>query len=104
MTSGFAWVVARLLKLFIQTPRPEVFSLVRETGYTFPSGHATFFMALAFSVYLLHKKVGYWFIFFAIIIGVARIMAGVHFPVDILGGYVLGGLVSYLVAYFVKNR
>ena len=40
--------------------------------------------------------------FFALLIGLARIIAGVHFPIDILGGFVLGGIVSFLVAFLVK--
>jgi len=98
------YVVSFLLKFLFHTPRPfvllpQVHSLFQETGYSFPSGHATFFMALAVSIFISHKKAGYVFMFFAILIGLARIIAGVHFPVDILGGFILGAL----VAYFVKN-
>ena len=32
-------------------------------------------------------------------LGLARIIAGVHFPIDILGGFIIGAL----VAYFVKG-
>jgi len=104
-----AWILAYALKYLFHTPRPfdafsQVHSLIPESGYAFPSGHATFFMALAFSIFFMHKRAGYWFIFFAILIGVARIMAGVHFPIDILGGFVLGYGVSCLVAFFAKNR
>ena len=103
-----AYIVSILLKIFIQTPRPfdafsQVHSLISETGYSFPSGHATFFMALAMSIFFMHKKAGYWFMFFALLIGLARIIAGVHFPVDILGGFVLGALVAWLVEYFIKQ-
>lgn len=101
-TSGTAWVVARLLKLFIHTGRPftelaNVQPLFTESGYAFPSGHATFFMALAVSIFLSHKKAGYVFMVFAIIIALARIAGGVHYPFDILGGFVLGGVIAYLV-------
>jgi membrane-associated phospholipid phosphatase len=34
--------------------------------------------------------------FFALLIGVARVIAGVHFPIDILGGFCIGFLVAYL--------
>ena len=100
-----AWILAYIFKFLLSLPRPfdalsDVRTLVPETGYAFPSGHATFFMALAFSIYLLHKQAGRWFMFLALLIGIARIMAGVHFPVDILAGFALGAL----VAYFVKNR
>lgn len=99
--SGAAWVVAKILKTLIQTERPflalgDVQALFSETGYAFPSGHATFFMALAVGLFFYHKKIGYVFMLFAIVIGITRIMGGVHFPVDILGGFALGALVAYL--------
>jgi undecaprenyl-diphosphatase len=104
VTGVSAWIIAYVLKLLIHASRPfvalpDVQSLIPESGFAFPSGHATFFTALAFSIYFRHKSAGYWFVSFAIIIGLARIVAGVHFPIDILGGFVLG----YLVAYLVKK-
>lgn len=103
-TGVLAYILSYVLKLLFHSPRPfdlfsQVKSLIPETGYAFPSGHATFFMALAVSFYFFHKKAGYVFMAFAVIIGLARIIAGVHFPIDILGGFALG----VLVAYSVKN-
>jgi membrane-associated phospholipid phosphatase len=99
-----AWVLAYVLKFLFHTLRPfdlfpQVHPIFPENGFGFPSGHATFFMALAFSIFFFHKKAGYVFIFFALIIGIARVIGGVHFPSDILGGFILGSL----VAYFLKN-
>ena len=99
-----AYLVASILKIFVHTLRPfmaftNVHSLFPETGYAFPSGHATFFMALAVSLFFYHKKTGYIFMFFALLIGIARVIAGVHFPVDILGGFIIGALVSCVVKY-----
>lgn len=101
-TGSFAWAISHFLKILFHTPRPfvefaNVHNLINETGFAFPSGHATFYMALAFAIFLTHKKAGYWFMFFALLIGLARIIVGVHFPVDILGGYILGVLIAYLV-------
>ena len=103
-SGAFAWFLAYVLKLIFHTERPfvlfsQVSALFNETGFAFPSGHATFFMALAFAIFFNHKKIGYIFIFFALIIGLARIISGVHFPVDILGGFILG----YTIAFFLKN-
>ena len=100
----FSWILAYILKFLIHMPRPfdilpQVYPLLPENGYAFPSGHATFFMALTFSLFFLHRKAGYIFMFFALLIGFARIIAGVHFPIDILGGFILGAL----IAYFVKR-
>jgi undecaprenyl-diphosphatase len=101
-TGIFAWIIARVLKVLFATARPiealaNINPLIEKSDFSFPSGHATFFMALAFSIFYFHKKAGYFFIACALVIGVARIMAGVHYPVDILGGFVLGALIAYLV-------
>jgi len=103
-SSFLAYFLASILKILFHTTRPFLVlpnanALFNESSFAFPSGHAAFFSALAFSIFFLHKKAGYVFIFFALLIGLARIMAGVHFPIDILGGFVLG----FLVAYFMKN-
>jgi len=106
--SGFlAYFISVVLKFLFHTLRPflalpNVQALFSESSFAFPSGHATFFSALAFSIFFLHKKAGYVFMFFALLIGLARIVAGVHFPIDILGGFILGGTVSYLSAYFLR--
>jgi undecaprenyl-diphosphatase len=98
----FAWCIATLVKIIIQAPRPflvfgDIVPLLQPTDYSFPSGHSTFFMALAVAVFLCHKKAGYYFIFFALLIGISRIIVGVHFPIDILVGFILGTIIAYLV-------
>jgi undecaprenyl-diphosphatase len=107
-SAGLAYVLAYILKYLFSVPRPfdafsQVHSLIVETGHSFPSSHAIFFMALAVAIFFYHKKAGYVFMFFALLIGIARITAGVHFPIDILGGFILGAMVSYSVAFFMKN-
>jgi undecaprenyl-diphosphatase len=104
----FAWCVSQVIKLLFHTQRPflalpNVSSLIPENGFAFPSGHATFYMALAFAIFLSHKKAGYFFMFFALLIGIARIIAGVHFPVDILGGFILGILIAYFIKFVYKK-
>lgn len=107
-SSGLAYVVSKILKILIHADRPfvefsNVQALFPESGFAFPSSHMIFFSALAVAIFLLHKKAGYVFILFALLIGLARIVAGVHFPFDILGGFILGAGISYLVAYLAKN-
>lgn len=98
------YILAGLLKIYFHTLRPfavlpDVFSLFNQTGYAFPSGHSAVMSAVAFAIFFQHKKAGYVFMFLALLIGLARIVAGVHFPIDILGGFILGAF----VAYFIKN-
>lgn len=98
----FAWFLAFTFKFLFHTDRPfdilpQVLPLFSKTDYAFPSGHATFFMALAFALFFSHKKIGLIFIFFAFLIGISRVFAGVHFPVDILGGFILGFAIAFLL-------
>ncbi len=101
-TGGLAIVFDLILKYLIHASRPflslpNIYPLFPEAGYAFPSGHAAVFSAIAFAIYFKHKKAGFVFMFFAFLIGLARIVAGVHFPIDILGGFILGALVALFV-------
>lgn len=97
----FAFISDEALKLLVHAQRPflalvNIHPLFPEIGYAFPSFHATFMTAIGTAVFFSSKKAGYIFLFFAFIIGVSRIVAGVHYPFDILGGFILGALVAYL--------
>lgn len=105
----FAWCISALIKIIIQAPRPftvfkEVVPLLKPTDYSFPSGHATFFMALGMAVFLSHKKAGYWFMFFALLIGLSRIIVGVHFPIDIFIGFILGIIIALILNLIFKHK
>ena len=75
---------------------PGVQSLFLETGYAFPSGHSATIAAFAFAIFFKNKRLGYIAFVIALIIGLARVIAGVHFPLDIAGGYALGFMVAFL--------
>ena len=77
--------------------------LIDKNDWSFPSGHSTFFFALAATVYFYNKKWGWWFFLAAIIINISRVIAGVHYPSDILGGAIIGILVAYFV-FTIVNR
>ena len=90
------YVFVEVIRYFVYSPRPflileEVNHLINhESSSSFPSGHATFYFALATGIYLLNKKAGLWLLVLAGLIGFARIYTGVHWPLDILAGAVLG--------------
>lgn len=108
-SASFALVLAETAKYFYASPRPfEILADVNLLfshggGDSFPSGHATFFAALALAVYSYHKKLGILYIIGALLIGLGRITAGIHFPIDILAGYVLGGAIG-LSSYALLKR
>lgn len=112
VSAATAWFLAHFLKNIFHTLRPFdalswVKPLILESGYAFPSGHATFFMALASSLWFYHKRLAVFFCLSAILIGLARIAAGIHWPIDILGGLVFGyvlGTGAYYLLRYLTNR
>lgn len=105
-----AWAFARVFQYFYISPRPFMALLdanvLFENGSgldSFPSGHATFFAALASAVFFYHRGLGVLYFLGAFLIGVARVMAGVHWPFDILAGLSLGAFVGAF-SYFLYHR
>lgn len=58
---------------------------------------------MAMAIFLYNKKWGVWFFFGAILMNISRVMAGVHYPSDIVGGAIVGVVVSYLVFFFARR-
>jgi undecaprenyl-diphosphatase len=105
---GIASFVTHFLKwqIFLH-PRPfmvlpDVVKLINISGFdSFPSGHATVFAALAAGMLIYNKKLGVIFSIFALLIGVARIISGIHYPLDILTGFGIGFVVAILSFKFM---
>ena len=71
---------------------------------SFPSGHATFFFALSGVVFAYNKKMGTLFFLLSAVIVVSRVMAGIHWPSDILGGAAIGIGSAYLVMRLLNRK
>lgn len=95
VTEFLKWIVFNQPRPFIALP--DVTQLINIASFgSFPSQHATIFAALATGMFIYNRKVGAWIVFFSILIGLARIASGIHFPADILTGFLIGFLVSYI--------
>jgi membrane-associated phospholipid phosphatase len=103
-----AYILSVVCKNYYEIGRPAIFHLdlhplMNLSGYGFPSGHAAFYSALATSVFLIHRRAGIYVGIVALVIGIARVLSGVHSPLDILGGYLLGIFVSFCV-YMLSRK
>lgn len=95
------------IHLFYFEPRPFVALnfipiVMEEADATFPSRHATIASVIAFSHMYFKSKWAPLLLFFAIWIGVSRVYVGVHYPLDIPGGFVTASL-ALVLGLQVKN-
>lgn len=103
-----------LTKNIVLRNRPDHSRLIEETGYSFPSGHAMGSIAFyGFIIFLLSKsKINKNLkIFLSIIIGltifligISRIYVGVHYPSDIIGGFLLGYIILISSIEFLTKK
>lgn len=94
--------VNETVKALLKLPRPDplrVRRLVEETSYGFPSNHAQTGAVVMWG-YLAAKVRRGWFtalaVVIALLISLSRIYLGVHFPQDVIGGWILGILILLL--------
>ena len=117
-TFSYAWLlgcvallVNSILKLTLRRSRPETLYVndMRFKSYSFPSGHAFGSLVLyGFAAYLAVTEVSWGaalatvLVMLILLIGFSRVYLGAHYVFDVLGGWLLGGLVLYLLITFAS--
>ncbi|MEN8614653.1 phosphatase PAP2 family protein [Dehalogenimonas sp. THU2] len=95
------WVVAIFNSaIFRSRPFDEIpitVLLYQPTDSSFPANSATILFAIAAAVWLGNRKAGRLFFIVAAVHSLARIYAGMYYPLDILGGAVIGIITALIV-------
>ncbi len=99
--------VVEIIRHYYHRPRPFLVlhlpHLLSDTSYSFPSGHTIFLFALATGVLFVNKRFAYFLYAAGLIVGIARVAGGVHYPSDILGGMALGMITGFAVYKMWSN-
>ena len=103
-----------VLKNIIARIRPDHLRLIKQGGYSYPSGHAMISIAVyGFLIFYIYKKVKEkkakvflitLLTLLIIGIGISRIYLGVHYPSDVLAGYILASIILQVVISKISNR
>jgi undecaprenyl-diphosphatase len=64
---------------------------------SFPSDHTTMAFAVAIAVWYFNRRAGITLALFGVLVAIARVFVGAHYPGDVVGGAVLGGITSVLM-------
>ena len=70
---------------------------------SFPSDHTTTIFAFALPfIFFKRYREGVVFVSIASLVGLARVFCGVHFPLDVIGGFVVALMTSFILYIFKK--
>jgi membrane-associated phospholipid phosphatase len=102
-----------VIKNLVERPRPLVpqadFLLAADKEYAFPSGHATIVAAGVAVVLALYRGsarrtlISIILSFEVVLVCVSRVYVGAHYPLDVLGGILLGIGVSCIFVGSIKS-
>ena len=113
------FVLTNIIRWLWPRPRPFIENHVNllfsynPAEPSFPSGHAAFYFAIATVVFLYLKKVyprpkfwwgtGVLFFIASFLISISRVFSGIHWPLDILAGALVGIFSGWLIIKITKK-
>lgn len=107
---GAAVVISELLSKVIDRSRPFVASkeitllIPHDADGGFPSHHTTVMIAIAIALWFRNHNFGRLLFTLAILSGIARVGAGIHYPTDILAGVVIGAGTAWSIHKLTKEQ
>lgn len=109
-------IITEIIRFFYSYPRPfQTLSIqpliAHSPDNSFPSGHTAAFFALALVIFYFCRqkkqsedqtsfnnlRLGWWVLIMATLIGISRIFVGIHWPLDILAGALIGLTSAFLI-------
>src|SRR3989344_6653896 len=99
-----------IIRLMYNRPRPfEMIQMANQLlqhapGGSFPSGHATFSFTIAAAMYWWRPRGGMGFVIAATLISISRVIGGIHWPMDIIAGALIGIFAARATKNFSRKK
>ncbi len=78
------------------------------SGYSFTSNHASNHFGISMILLLMMRKIRWWIgpllVLWAALVAYAQVYVGLHYPLDVMGGAVLGTLTAFIVFFSLRKR
>jgi len=74
------------------------------TQKSFPSDHTTIAWAIAFSVFYYNRRWGLLLMLFALCASLGRMLAGVHYVSDVVGGIIVAGIAAFVARSVLPKK
>lgn len=104
-----AYGLQQLIVVAVKAPRPyavhpDALVLIgRTSDPSFPSDHACIAGAVTAGLFFIDRRLGWVSTFFAVLIAVARVYVGVHWPQDVIAGLLVGAVVCMAVVLLLRG-
>ncbi|WP_103504486.1 MULTISPECIES: phosphatase PAP2 family protein [Streptomyces] len=103
LAAAVAYGFNQPISALVARPRPfldhaDVIPMIEgKGGWSFVSDHSSAAMAIAVGLLLVHRKLGLVAVALALFQAMLRLMLGVHYPTDVVGGIALATAVTLLL-------
>lgn len=111
LATALSVVIGRVIQNVVESPRPlmvpEMAAMYPPAFYdnrldwnSFPSDHMALYFTIALGVFLVRRPLGITLMAWCLGgVGFARLYAGYHYPLDLLGGVAIGAVSLAIVSY-----